>query len=160
VAETSGHHREVLARVEHERRVGVPQIVEALSRQPEPPKGSLKLVSDVPPVERRPYGRREHVVRVPPSPAGGETGCELSAALFSSAEAWARAYTALKDTMAHASIRGHSRTLCHQKAQARAGPGQRSTAATIASLSRSGPNVRHAAGAKVDPNRDPRGAAA
>jgi hypothetical protein len=53
MAEAPGHHGQVLAVLEYEGRVGVPQIVEALPWQPSTPQGCLELVRDVAAVQRR-----------------------------------------------------------------------------------------------------------
>ena len=59
MTECPRHDHELLARLEHEGRKGVPQIVEPLPWQPGPCQCRLERVGDVRPVERRSVSARE-----------------------------------------------------------------------------------------------------
>jgi hypothetical protein len=72
VAEDPRRDGEFLAPLEPERRARMPKVVEALAGEARYRERCLESVGDVGSVERLPARRREDVVAIPPSAAGGE----------------------------------------------------------------------------------------
>ena len=74
VAEHLRDDRDLLARVEQERREGVPHVVEPLAADTGPRLRSDERRVEAAPLHRAAVRRREHVVLVAPIPAGWEQG--------------------------------------------------------------------------------------